>query len=214
MYFEGNASSFYYSSTANKTFSQGALDNLSIVVEMYEKADVTNSLLARKTSVRRKVIDNLSDFSSIDEAIKYGIVFAAGEISGDLRAEIVGIGGTKDIQATIDTLNPNRLSNLNSSILPVSNLPDLAATISGSGGIVDLGATILPRVSSSTFNSFNDIAGNRYVPKLFLHDNNQYSVMLTQVDDFDTINLSITPDLSASIFPIASVDLQTTISGV
>jgi hypothetical protein len=213
VFFEGNASNFYYSSTGNKTYSENALDSLKVVVEIYTKEDDSNSLLARKTEVKRCIVDNLTDFESIDSAIKFGIMCAAGEISSGLRAEIVGVGETKDLRGSVTAVDYRRARDLRAGILAVQNQPELNATISGSGDVSDLSGYISPTIPSLTQSEFTDTLGNRYLPKLVAYGNNQFSVVLTKVLSTDTISVADSPDLYASIYGMGVSDIDATISG-
>lgn len=213
IFFEGNASNFYYSSLGLKTYSENAMDSLKVVVEIYTKEDESNSLLARKTEVKKCVINNLQDFTSIDSAIKYAIMCAAGEISDQLMATITAVGKVEELTANVDVIDNNKSRPLNAAITAVGNLPDIQATISGSGDISDLSGYIASLNPGLTVSLFTDTLGNKYIPKIVVHGDNQYSIVLTKVLSTDTISISQSPDLLTTISGIALSDLGTTISG-
>lgn len=214
IFFRGDSDEFYYSTDANKSFTVSPSTTLEIVIETYELIEETEStLLTQKTAVKRCVVDNLNDFNTMDEAIRYGIMCALSEINQELRAYIIASGGYKDLGAEIFPIDTDFLKDLSAKYVSVTNQPELFATISGTGDLSDLSGFIRASSTSFTTSEITDTLGTRYVPKLVVHGNGEYSVVLTKVTSTDIIDLSQRPDLSADIVGISSESLSATVSG-
>lgn len=211
VYFEGSVSDFYYSSEANTVYPGNAGDSLEIVVETFQReGEVT--LLSRKLNVKKCKINNISNFSTIDAAIRFGIMYAASEISADLTVEITGVGGSTDLRSTISGIDGTFLSSLYSSYSPTYQAPTISGEITGTGDVDDLISNIS---TLQTASNWVDISGTRYVTNLLpLSGTALYSVVLTPATINDTIHSYNTPDLTASVTGIAYSMIDATISGL
>lgn len=130
VFFKGDAKNFYYS--PGVSYPEDSADSLSIVVESYEKEDPTLTaldILERKINVKQCEITDLTKFSSIDEAIRYGIQAATDTISSELSASITVIGGTYDLSGTVSGLNSAFLRDLEGFIVPTKNDPVLSGSL-------------------------------------------------------------------------------------
>lgn len=213
IYFKGDAINYYYSDLAGDTFSFSPDDVLEIEVESYEAIEEDeNSLLSVKTDVKQCTVDNLSDFSSIDEAIRFGITCAVSQIHEDLRAIIVAKGSKEDLSADINPLRIDEILDLNAKYFPSNNLPVLSGNIEASGGFEDLSAFIRPSTPANTSGQFVDTFGQKYVRRLIVHGNDKASIVLTKVLSTDTIPV-ISPDLRAEIVGIDEATVSGYISG-
>ena len=214
LFFKGTAQDFYYSSLASKTYPASATDSLTIIIETYirdDSGDGTN-LLAKKIKTRQCVIDNLSDFENIDEAIKYAIKCAANEISNDLNATITAKGNLDTIGGTISGIDSKFLSNLGANIITTLNDPIISGTISGTGGYQDLYSNIVATIPDLT-GTFIYSGPDVYAPRLVYDPfTDSYNVILTLVTPSGSIFLN--PDLTVSIDGTDYSDIETTISGM
>lgn len=78
---------------------------------------------------------DLSDFYTLDEAIRFAVVLLTEGNKLDLPASITGIGVVHSIRASISVLSSDRNSSINAKIFPVVNMPDIMAAINtGNGG--------------------------------------------------------------------------------
>jgi len=213
LFFRGDVNNFYYSSSGGVTFPENTGDYLEMVVETYDPLDTeTATLLTLKENVRRCVVNNLHEFPSIDEAIKYAIVCAAGELSGNLSATIFPIGEVSDITASISGIDSNLVSDLDAKIVAVTNQPILDASISGSGGHLNLTSIVSPKQAVLTASPFFDELGDRFMPTLNVLPNGDYEVILTSIPVSGSITVN-NPDLYATISGLDELDLDATISG-
>ena len=211
--FRGAAQNFYYSSEGNTTYPLNSLDNLEIIVETYKiEGSSDNSLLATKQNVRQHKINKLEDFDSIDSAIKYAIMCAAGELNGELTGYIKAVGKIEEIQGDISGLDSRFLRDLKGSVVAVGQDPILHGSISGSGGIKDLTSYVESTYPSITSSIFTDSYGIRYKPTLVVHSNGDYSVTLTIVPSGVIIDDN-SPDLTASIEASIFEEVEASISG-
>lgn len=214
IFFRGDSSEFYYSTDADKSFTVSPDTTLEIVVETYDQIEEgQGTILTQKTNIKRCVVDDLDDFNSIDEAIRYGIMCALSEINQELRAYIIASGGHKSLGAEIYPIDSDFLKDLSAKYVSVTNQPELFATISGSGGYGSLDSYIRPLQASFTTSEIVDTLGVRYVPKLVVHGSGEYSIVLTKVISTDIIDLSQRPDLTANIVGISEETLTATVSG-
>lgn len=216
LFFRGNAENFYYSSSANKVFAENPQDYLEIVVESYQRIETENtdseSLLLLKSNIKQCNIGRLSDFPSIDEAVKFAIICANSEIAGDLQAIITPVGQVEEITSNIEPIDSLFLRDLYFKINPVANMPDLLASVSGAGDVDPMFAQIFPQFAGVTATPFYDIEGNRYLPTLKILPDGDYTVVLVPISPFETIDV-LTPDLYTSISGQDIGDLPATISG-
>lgn len=213
IYFRGRADNFYYSSSGHVTYPDSTDDYLEIVVETYEKIEEANrGLLTIKTGVKKSVVDNLSSFKNIDEAIKYAILRSNSELSGELSAMIYSVGETEYLEASVSGINDNLLSDLKASINPAANLPDLLAEVSSTGDIGDLQAGVSSHNPQLTSTPFYDTVGNRYLPTLRVLTNGEYEVVLTLIDPTDIIDVT-SPDLYIQISGIGNTNIGASITG-
>lgn len=214
LFFKGNIKNFYYSALANTTYSEDVDDYLELFVESYDRIELekSESLLYYKKSTRRHVIRNLADFKTIDDAIKFAIICSISELHSDLGAYIEAAGGLNDIQTTISGVDNNYIKNLYSSITVVENNPDLSASISGSGGNLNLSSYILPNVMQHTTSEIYNTYGIQYIPQLVYRDG-VYSIILTKSGSNVTIDEEICPNLLVSISGYDSMGIISSISG-
>jgi hypothetical protein len=156
----------------------------------------------------------LQDFATIDDAIRFGIMCSLSEINKELRAYIEAKGSYEDLSAEITPLDTDYLSDLDAKYMPVANQPILGASISGSGGVLDLGGYVIGQTTASTTPSvLVDTLGERYIPKLVTHGEGNVSVVLTKVLSTAIIDTSGSPDLGGQIVGIATESLEAMISG-
>jgi hypothetical protein len=82
-------------------------------------------------SARNKAIalTDVSEFYTLDEAIRNAIVLLTEGRSNDMTAAIAATGSIKQLQAEITGLTLDRSSTISAKIVPVDYLPDLAAEI-------------------------------------------------------------------------------------
>jgi hypothetical protein len=212
LFFRGNVDNFYYSPSANKVYAENSDDYLEIVVESYQKIDATESLLTTKTSIKQCAIGRLTDFPSIDEAVKFAILYANSEIAEDLQASIFPVGSPESLSAEIESISSTYIKDLYFRINPVENMPDLEASISSEGEVQTISAQILPQEAGVTSTPFFDTEGNRYLPTLQILPNGDYTVVLLPISPLETIDV-ISPDLYTSISGQEITDLLVTISG-
>ena len=214
VYFRGDAINYYYSDLANDTFSFSPDDYLEIEVESYDKLSELeeNSLLTIKTDVKRCTVDRLTEFTTIDEAIRYGIMCAVSEISQELRATITARGGVNPLKAEITPLSPYEIHDLRAKYFPSSNDPVLSGSIDASGGFAELDGFIRGSRAKYTEGSFTDTFGQKYVPKLIVHGDGTMSIVLTKVYSTDKLQVE-SPDLHGEIVGICRDDLDAVISG-
>lgn len=215
LFFKGSAVDFYYSSSGNTTYNANPSDLLQIVVESYKRLNEgqDTSLLNIKTEVKQCVVDNLQGFASIDAAIKYAIACSVSEIAGTLSANIVGVGEISDLGATVSGLDTDYISTLGADYIPVANDPILMAEVTPTGSLGDLQAILQPAQAQVTSTPFYDIDGNRFLPTLQVLENGDYSVTLTPISPFDSIEV-ISPDLQVTITGLGAFDLGATVSGM
>jgi hypothetical protein len=214
LFFRGDAEVFYHSSTNNVAFVEDPNSYLQIVVESFEDTEEEeDTLLAVKTDVRQCIIDDLHSFPNIDEAIKYAIMCATGEINQELRAYIEAKGAITEIGGTISPIDDLYLKDLPAKYMPVVNDPILQGSISGSGGYSEFPGFVRSSTQTHTETSFTDEMGIKYKPKLVTHATGQVSVVLTKVLSTDSIVNTSTPDLGGYVSGIAEKTLNATISG-
>lgn len=152
IFFKGPNLTYYYSSTANTTFTLDPFTEMVVVVESYV-LDPNGTILSTKGDVKQCIVSNLENFSNIDAAIKYGIECAVGTYGDNLFASINAIGSFSDLNVQItaveDTVDLNAKYNI------VKSSPDLNATINGKGLFNDLSFYLTPVISSATLGSTN-----------------------------------------------------------
>lgn len=212
LFFQGNVNNFYWSQEAAQTFSENPTDSLEIVVESYQRASTTDSLLNLKTDVKRCQV-NIDGFPSLDEAIKYAIACSLSELSGELMATITPIGATADVSAAVSGIDTDFLKDLSAAIVPVENQPELYANITPTGSLLDLNAIIDSQYGQVTSTPFFDTDGTRYLPTLVIAPDGGYSVVLTPISPSGIVNV-ISPDLEVQVSGIAVEDMPATISGM
>jgi hypothetical protein len=214
IYFEGDAINYYYSEDAADSFSFSPDDKMVIVVESYELEESGEfSFLRQKSDVKKCVVDDLDEFTTLDEAVRFAITCSLSQISSDLSAFISAKGANLELNATVEALDSNLLQTLQAQYGSVTNQPDLAATVSGSGGFEDLTAYVAPTIASSTGTTFTNELGERFIPKVVVHGTGKVSIVLTKVISTDTLITSPSPDLSASIVGVDELDLGATVTG-
>ncbi len=215
LFFRGDIKNFYYSQDANTTYSEDPDTFLELFVESYEKVDedLINTFLYQKKDVKRHIIKKLSDFASIDDAVRFAILGAVSEIHGDLGAYITATGGVDDLSSTISGIDSKYIKDLNASLTSSNNIPDLYASVSGFGSVFDLKSYISPALFGNTSTSFIDSLGIRYKPQVLVHGNNDYSIVLTKYISDDIINVTESPDLFAAISGSLYADFVSNISG-
>lgn len=214
-YFKGKPGSFYFSGEASETVTENSSSKLELVVETYDKSEESDDdlLLAIKTSTRTASIDLLDGFSSIDEAVKYGIVKALFELQSPLGAYIKGVGTSEALPASVSVIDNFRSRALKADYVSVKNQPVLSSTITAAGEFADLDSYIRAISLSFTNSIFTDIHGNQYISKLVYNPDGSHSVVLTRIYPEDNIVIQ-TPDLRAEISGIALTDLSATVSGI
>jgi len=214
IFFKGDALEYYYSEEAGTSLSLSPDSRLEIIVESFDKIDEDiASVLTQKTNVKRCVIDNLEDFESVDEAIKFGIMCAVSEISQNLFATITSKGDLDDLGAEVLPIDSRYIKDLKTKILPVANQPILNASIEGTGDLQDLNAHLISNYTDYTKHTLVDTLGIEYIPKVVVLENGQKTVVLTKVISTDIIVDTETPDLVATISGVEIADLASTISG-
>lgn len=149
IYFEGDNLTYYYSEDANKVFTLDPFNKMVVVVESYNNLEDDGTLLYAKQNTNSCIIDNLERFSSIDEAIKFGIECAVATFGTNLSASITAIGGLNDLTAEI-IAEDTPSYDLNMSYNGVTYVPDLEATISGTVSFSDLNIYLTPLTASGT----------------------------------------------------------------
>lgn len=215
LFFKGSANTFYYSSINHKSYSANSEDSLIVVAESYTKDELeSESLLDIKRNIRRCEVNNLQDFTSIDEAIKYAITCAANQIHSDLSASINSTGELQDLRANIQGIDSRFIKNLRAKIVPVANEPTISGNIEPSGGFIELKGMIKHSISSNTQSMYIDSLGEKLIPRLVLHGDNEYSIVLTKVVSSGTIDIAPSPDLSGHIIGYRFEDISATISGL
>lgn len=215
MFFNGNATNFYYSTSGNTTYAGNPEDYLNLIVEIYKKSDQEDSLLNQKQQVRQYKIDKLNEFKSIDDAIKFGIMYSASEIYSPLTAEITAVGATEDLHSSVSGIDSNYIKDLRAKYTAVTRDSTLSGTVDAAGGFNTLTGKIESIFTSKSNSLFVDVSGTVYMPSLFSNDPEGYSVILTTSIDLVTMNsISSRPDLWSSIQGIATDSLDASISGV
>lgn len=147
--FKTNNSVFYYSELANKVFTQSLNDNIVIVIECYDETEDDGTLLYARQKRSTCIVDNIQRFATIDDAIKFGIECATGTYGVNLNAFIQATGSYADLTTQIQAEETN-FYDLNFKYNPVIYVPDLLASISGSGDFKNLNAYLTSNVTSST----------------------------------------------------------------
>lgn len=211
--FVGEFNNFYYSAEANDTIAFSPDDYIRVRVTSYVP-QASTTFLSPKSEVSECFVDRLTDFSTIDEAIRYAIVCSLSEIHEELRATITAVGASTELGATIQPLSNLTQKQLTANYTPVTEQPILTASISGSGGFEDLRALIRSSLAAQTGNpGFVDTMGERYLPRLVVHGSNQASIVLTKVVSTDILVTSSSPDLRATIVGELAENISATISG-
>ena len=94
----------------------------------------TGRFFDKNVNDRERRIDDISEYDSIDEAIRAAIEWLSELRRFDLNATISAVGGYGDIRALIEGLYADRVSDLNTSIQIVNNIPVLYASITSYSG--------------------------------------------------------------------------------
>lgn len=214
--FKSVGSVYYYSPDSADAFPENLKDKVEITVESYVEPDIDpdegRTLLAQKRDVKRCKVGKLSEFETIDDAIKFAIVCALGDVPRDLSASITAVGQSEILGGKI-TPFAGPYDDLNASIGPVSNLPLLDAYVMSTGGYSDMNAYIVGVSSDHTETNVESIFGEAEIPISVVFGNNTPQIVLKKVSGLVTIVTGSKPDLSAKITGVAQQDLSVTISG-
>ncbi len=209
IYFRGSLDDFYYSTTGNVTLPEGE-SFLDIIVETFDKLEEGSGILSVKTGTRTATV-SISDFDSVDEAIRHAIVRSAGNLGSDLSAEIIGLGDAADLSAEIEG-DDVYFEDVTGSYVAVGNQPVISGSITATGGYLDIHAQISGKIPALTASPFIDTNGLRYMPTLQITNTGDYAVILTQVSLSGTIPVP-TPDLYSTISGVVVEDLGAQITG-
>lgn len=208
IYFKGAIDKFYYFNESNTTIpiDKGSLE---IIVESYSIEGTEGSLLATKANSREYKISNIGDFSTLDEAIKYAIIGAVGELQQELSASIEGIGLVTDLQTSISGIDLSLIKDINSQIYAF-NSRNLSGNLTGKGDISDLSTSLLTKNVALTSTPFLGNNGKYYTSTVVIN-NNIPCVSLVEVNpgllDFNS------PDLYTNISGLGISEVLTTITG-
>jgi hypothetical protein len=118
------------------------------VLNLEEFTDV-DGFYDRNENDRNKYIDGITEYDSVDEAIREAIRILTEMYRSDITASIVSVGGYLGLKAEIEGLYADRVSDLPASLMVVSNIPDLYASISAFSGYRPFSAYIIGYASES-----------------------------------------------------------------
>jgi len=210
---------YYYSEVADKTFPEYIKDTIKVIVETYDPIirDPADGItvLAQKRNVRRCIVSDLTPFSTWDDAVKYGIICAAGLFT-DLSASITPKNTKLDLYSSYIPISSDEFSDLPSKIVSVTNQPTILATIAPQGGYGDLwpytrgitpGHTTPPTTISGELLPLSQSVAVTYSgadPQIVLQD---------MLKSDSLVIPSLTPDLWASILGIDELTISATITG-
>lgn len=216
-YFIVTGKTYFFSEVSNTTFPESFRNNIKLVIETYspieEDANIAPTSLAQKFNVSRCVVSDLSHFTSWDSAVKYGIKCAVG-LTFDLTASINPIGSSKELSASVDPIDSRFFRDLTSSVFPVESLPNLAASISGSGGLLDLSSFIRGFSYTSTIPSVTSSGLQESLqPIIITYSGEDPQIILQTIFTNASIVESERPDLRSSIFGLDLDLLNASISG-
>jgi len=104
---------------------------------------LVDSFFDRSPLDRKKSLGDITEYDSIDEAIRAVIVLLTEGYSSDMTASITATGGYSAISALVIPQKRDKVSDLYASVTLVTNLPDLYASISAYSGYNPLKAFII-----------------------------------------------------------------------
>lgn len=136
--FESKTDSYVYNSIQKVLYSIG---DGRWALNLSELSD-TGEFFDKNVNDKERVIDNIVEYDSVDEAIRAAIVWLTEPQYYGLNASIYAIGGYSGMKATIEGIYADRASDLLTSIAIVNNEPILTAVITAYSGYSTMRALI------------------------------------------------------------------------
>lgn len=145
--FKSQVSTYVYDEVANSVFST---DRGTWAIDL--RTVVNNkSFFDSSDEVRVRELSDISEFYSLDEAIRFALVVLCERVQTDLPTEIAAVGGAKGLRATLTISSADRIKNLSAKLVSVLSHPDLTAEINtgpGSSSLSTLMASLAPSRST------------------------------------------------------------------
>jgi hypothetical protein len=147
VFFESGPETYIYSSTDGLLYSS---DNSVWKVIVREKAPTTSTQFFDGETLRSKMVHNITNYDSFDEAVRAAIDALVSPNTFDIGASISASGAVASLYGSIVATAVDKLSDIGARIYEVPELPDISATITPIGYMGSLLASIRSMVDSSS----------------------------------------------------------------
>lgn len=143
--FASGVDKYIYDSATLELYSEDYSQQWSVLVT---DKDTQEGFFDRAVNVKTKLLTEISDYSSFDEAIRESIEFLTSQYSEDFGATISVSGGIASLVTSLTVSELDKVSDFRAKIFEVRNIPDLATFISSVGSFSGIQSSIKSIVSN------------------------------------------------------------------